>query len=107
MRKLLLFLSLLAIVFINAQAVTDGVKYERVNGLGIKNLWIQDRVHSPEQWAAQPYCNTSARTSVLADGYIYISRTNAKTIIQGTDTLAQSVVYKLNAENGTLVKELP
>ena len=107
MRKLLLFLSLLAIVFINAQAVTDGVKYERVNGLGIKNLWIQDRVHSPEQWASQPYCNTSARTSVLADGFIYISRTNAKTIIQGTDTLAQSVVYKLNAENGTLVKELP
>ena len=88
-------------------AVTDGVKYDRVNGIGIKNVWIQDRVHTPSQWGDQPYCNTNARTAVLSDGYIYIARSNANTVIQGTDTLTQSVVYKVDAANGELVKELP
>jgi len=86
--------------------VTDGVKYEAVNGIGIKNMWVQDRAHTPEVWAAQPYCNTYARTAVLQDGFIYIARSNANTIIQGTDTLTQSVIYKVDATNGALVKEL-
>ena len=106
MRKLLLFL--LAILAAgNAWAVTDGVKYEPVNDINIVNLWIQDRFHTPEVWPNKPYCNTSARTSVMTNGFIYISRTNANTVILGTDTLAQSVVYKLDATNGELVKELP
>ena len=90
-----------------ALAITDGQEYPIVNGLEIKNLWIQDRVHSPNDWISKPYCNTLARTAVLSDGYIYIARSNAKTVIQGTDTLTQSVVYKVNATNGMLVKELP
>ena len=90
----------------SAWAITDGVKYEPVNGIGIKNVWIQDRAHTQDTWANQPYCNTSARTAVMKDGFIYIARSNANTVIQGTDTLVQSVIYKVNAANGELVKEL-
>ena len=107
MKKLLLFTLFLATSVACVWAVTDGVKYEPVNGIGIKNLWIQDRAHTPAVWAAQPYCNTYARTAVMSDGYIYIARSNANTIIQGTDTLTQSVIYKVDAANGQLVKELP
>lgn len=106
MKKILLFASLIASVVAPAWAATDNVNYERVNGIGIKNLWIQDRAHTPEVWTAQPYCNTYARTAVMNDGYIYIARSNANTIIQGTDTLTQSVIYKVDATNGNLVKEL-
>ena len=106
MKKLLLFSLLMASGNFSVWAVTDGVAYERVNNIGIKNVWIQDRAHTPEVWSNQPYCNTSARTAVMSDGYIYIARSNANTVIQGTDTLSQSVIYKLDASNGELVKEL-
>ena len=106
MRKLLLFTLLIASTVASAWAVTDGVNYERVNGIGIKNMWIQDRAHTSEVWSNRPYCNTSARTAVMHDGFIYITRSNANTVIQGTDTLAQSVIYKVDAANGELVKEL-
>lgn len=106
MRKLLLFALLVASTVASAWAVTDGVNYERVNGIGIKNMWIQDRAHTSEVWSNRPYCNTSARTAVMHDGFIYITRSNANTVIQGTDTLAQSVIYKVDAANGELVKEL-
>lgn len=107
MKKLLLFLLVAASAASMVWATTDGITYEPVNGIKIVNLWIQDRAHTPDVWSNQPYCNTSARTSVMTNGFIYISRTNANTVIEGTDTLAQSVVYKLNAANGELVKELP
>ncbi len=107
MRKFLLFIFLMASSVATSWAVTDGVTYDEVNGLKIVNLWIQDRAHNAAEWSNQPYCNTSARTSVMTNGYIYISRTNANAVIQGTDTLSQSVVYKLDATNGKLVKELP
>ncbi len=106
MKKLLLLALFVATAVASAWAVTDGVNYERVNGIGIKNIWIQDRAHTPEVWADQPYCNTSARTAVMSDGFIYIARSNANTVIMGTDTLSQSVIYKVNAANGELVKEL-
>ena len=107
MKKLLLLTLLLAFGAASALAVTDGVAYERVNGIGIKNLWILDRAHTPDVYSAQPYCNTYARTAVMKDGFIYIARSNANTIIQGTDTLTQSVIYKLDATDGTLLTELP
>ena len=106
MRKLLLFAILMASAVASAWAVTDGVTYEPVNDIKIVNLWVQDRAHTQNVWANQPYCNTNARTAVMKDGYIYIARSNANTIIQGTDTLVQSVIYKLDATNGQLVKEL-
>ncbi|MBR5171589.1 MAG: dockerin type I repeat-containing protein [Muribaculaceae bacterium] len=107
MKKFLLFALMLSTAFVSAWAVTDGVAYERVNGIGIKNVWIQDRVHTPDVWSNQPYCNTSARTAVMKDGFIYIARSNANTVIQGTDTLSQSVIYKIDAATGQLIKELP
>lgn len=107
MKKFLLFSLFVASCALSMWAVTDGVKYDVVNGLKIENLWIQDRAHTIEQWSAQPYCNTSARTAVMHDGFIYIARSNANAVILGTDTLAQSVIYKVNATNGEFVKELP
>ena len=107
MKKLLLFSLFVASCALSMWAVTDGVKYDVVNGLKIENLWIQDRAHTIEQWSVQPYCNTSARTAVMHDGFIYIARSNANAVILGTDTLAQSVIYKVNAANGEFVKELP
>ncbi len=107
MKKLILFLLVAASAVATTWAVTDGVNYEPVNGINIVNLWIQDRVHTPSEWSNQPYCNTNARTSVMHDGFIYIARSQANTVILGTDTLTQSVVYKLNAANGEFVKELP
>ncbi len=106
MKKSLLISLLMLSAFTAAWAVTDGVNYEPVNGIKIVNLWIQDRAHTPEVWSNMPYCNTSARTAVLKDGYVYIARSNANTVIQGTDTLSQSVIYKVDATNGELVKEL-
>ena len=106
MKKFLLLALLMTTAVFGLWATTDGVNYEPVNGIGIKNMWIQDRAHTPEVWSAKPYCNTSARTAVMYDGYIYIARSNANTVIQGTDTLSQSVIYKLDASNGELVKEL-
>lgn len=107
MKKFLLFLFLTASFVTVARAATDGVNYEPVNGINIVNLWIQDRAHTLADWNSQPYCNNYARTSVMSNGYIYIAHSNARAIIQGTDTLSQSVVYKLDASNGKLVKELP
>ena len=106
MKKSLLIFLLMLSAFTAAWAVTDGVNYEPVNDIKIVNLWIQDRAHTPEVWSNMPYCNTSTRTAVLKDGYIYIARSNANTVIQGTDTLSQSVIYKVDATNGELVKEL-
>ena len=106
MKKLLLFALMMASVAVSAWAVTDGVKYEKVNGIGIRNVWIQDRAHTPDVWGNKPYCNTYARTAVMKDGFIYIARSNANTVIQGTDTLSQSVIYKVDASTGELVKEL-
>ena len=106
MKKFLLLSLLMVSAAATAWAVTDGVKYEPVNGINIVNMWIQDRAHTPDVWSNKPYCNTSARTAVMGDGYIYIARSNANTIIQGTDTLSQSVIYKLDATNGEMVKEL-
>ena len=105
MKKSLLIFLLMLSAFTAAWAVTDGVNYEPVNDIKIVNLWIQDRAHTPEVWSNMPYCNTSARTAVLKDGYVYIARSNANTVIQGTDTLSQSVIYKVDATNGELVKE--
>ena len=54
MKKLLLFALLVASTVASAWAVTDGVNYERVNGIGIKNMWIQDRAHTADVWSNRP-----------------------------------------------------
>ena len=106
MKKSLLITLFLMCCGISAWAVTDGVKYEVVNGLKIENLWIQDRAHTMAEWGSQPYNNAYARTAVMYDGYIYIARSNANAVYLDQDTLSQSVIYKVDATNGKLVKEL-
>ena len=106
MKKFLLLSVMLLSGIASALAVTDGVTYDAVNDIKIKNLWIQDRAHTMDVWSNKPYCNTSARTAVMKDGCIYIARSNANTVIQGTDTLSQSVIYKLDAATGEMIKEL-
>ena len=86
---------------------TDGVTYDEVNGFSIRNVWIQDRAHTPQDWSLLPYCNTYARTAVMHDGFIYIAHSNALTVTAGDETLTQSVIYKVDASNGKLVKKLP
>ena len=54
MKKLLLLTLLLASTVAMAWAVTDGVTYEEVNGIKIKNLWIQDRAHTMDMWSNKP-----------------------------------------------------
>ena len=91
----------------NHQVVTDGITYNQVNGIGIKNIWIKDRVHDPEDWTSQPYCSKDAQTAVMDNGYIYIARSNARTVSQGDQTIEQCVIYQIDATNGQLVNELP
>ena len=84
MKKSLLIFLLMLSAFTAAWAVTDGVNYEPVNDIKIVNLWIQDRAHTPEVWSNMPYCNTSARTAVLKDGYIYIKKDCEKSVFSQT-----------------------
>ena len=109
MRRIIVFIiSLICISQANiAMATTDGVSYEVINGYKITNLWIQDRKHTPYLWSEMPYCNTYARSAVLYDGYIYIARSNAKEINVGNEVLSQSVIYKIDASDGSFVGEIP
>lgn len=98
------------ITFLNVivnETITDGVSYDRINGIGIKNLWIQDRAHSPELWTNQSYCNTNARTAVMNGIDIYIAHSNAKTVYTIDNvSYTASVIYQVDAGTGSLVKEL-
>ena len=82
---------------------TDGQIYDNINGVKIENLWIQDRVHTPSEWTSMPYCNFNARTAVMYNGNIYISRSN----VPIDDTSNQSHVYKVNGQNGELINDIP
>ncbi len=82
---------------------TDGQNYQTINGVKIENVWIQDRVHTPDEWASMPYCNINARTAVLHNGDVYISRSNVST----AGGSVQSYVYQVNGKNGQLVREIP
>ena len=106
MKKFFL-LALTAIMALGASAATDGQKYDEVNGLKIKNLWSLDRVHTPKEYGESPICNTRARTAVLSDNVIYISHSEAKTIIAAPgDTVIAAVVYRLNALTGERMPDL-
>ena len=82
---------------------TDGQNYNIINGVKIENLWIQDRIHTPTEWTSKPYCNTNARTAVLYNGCIYISRSN----VPINENSNQSHVYVVNAQNGQLINDIP
>ena len=105
MKKFLLFAAMSAMLALGASAAIDGQQYDAVNGINIANQWVLDRIHNGGQFPALDACNTRARTAVMAGDVIYVARSEAKTIVQGTDTLGSaSVIYRFKVEDGT---ELP
>ena len=107
MKKFVLFAAMAAMVCGNLFAKTDGQTYEAVNGINMANVWILDRVHSGDDWSRLDACNTRARTGVLAGDVVYISRSEAKAIIQNGDTLGSaSVIYRFDAKTGAQLPDL-
>ena len=74
-------------------AVTDGQKYEPVNGYNLVNQWIYDRVHTTT-FIRDAACNTRARTAVMSESIIYVARSEEKAVVVGNDTLSQSVIHR-------------
>ena len=82
MKKFLLSASLL-MVSAAAFAATDGQTYEPKNGLTCTNLWIFDRVHTGDAFAASPISVAGAARTATTDGkvvYVENSTTNPATI---------------------------
>jgi len=101
MKKFLLFASMCVLAVAGAQAVTDNQTYETTNDIQMKNLWILDRVHTPDVFTKLEACNTRARTAVMHDGVVYVARSEAKSVIIDQDTISASVIYRFDAETGT------
>ncbi len=91
----------------SALAVTDNQTYEAVNGIKAVNVWTIDRVHNSDAYNALPICSNYARTATLYNDTVYVSRSDAQSVIIGTDTLSQSVIYCFDAKTGNQVGSLP
>ena len=111
MKKLLLVLTLVAMACSSAWAAglllkKDPNGYEKVNGIGMRNLWLLDRFHYGvnELQTDFEWCNTKARTAVLQDGVVYVARSEAKQYIvpgaNGNDTIMGAVIYRFDAMTG-------
>ena len=111
MKKLLLVLTLVAMACSSAWAAGHLLKkdpngYEKVNGIGMRNLWLLDRFHYGvnELQTDFEWCNTKARTAVLQDGVVYVARSEAKQYIipgaNGNDTIMGAVIYRFDAMTG-------
>lgn len=102
MKKFLLSASVLMLAS-TAFAATDGQTYETKNGYTCENLWIFDRVHTGEAFAASSIANNYART-VTTDGkviYIGMSLDGVGTIEKfsvETGEYLGSLALKLNGE---------
>jgi hypothetical protein len=106
MKKFLLFAIFAVVAFANSFAVTDSQTYADVNGIKVVNTWIFDRNHTKDAFAASPLSNSRARTAVMYGGVIYVARSEEKTVISGTDTVAQSVIHRYSAVDGSAMSEL-
>ncbi len=104
MRKSLLLALFALLTYASATAVVDPNTYEPVNDIKIQNLWLIDRAHAADAFTNLDACNTNARMAVLSQGVVYVSRSQAKAIITGTDTVSAAVVYRFDANTG---EELP
>ena len=107
MKKILLALITVAAASLSAAAVTDGQTYAEVNGLKIVNQWIFDRVHCINDYTASPICSQRARTATMDQGIVYVARSEERTIIVGNDTVAQSVIHRFSAKDGSELEDLP
>ena len=106
MKKSLLILSFLLTAAFSAMAVTDGQTYPEVNGIKIVNKWIFDRVHCGTAYTNDGICNQRARTATMDQGIIYVARSEEPVII-GNDTIAQSIIHRFSAVDGSPLPDLP
>ena len=112
MKKLLLIATMAVMTAMGAWAVTDGQTYAKVNGIGVKNLWMLDRVHASQAYLASPICHTNARTATMTGGVVYVSRSQEKQVIipnaetGKNDTILQGVIHCFDALTGTPTKDL-
>ena len=104
-KPMLLALAILAFTSMNAK--TDGQTYAEHDGMKIACQWIYDRVHTPKEYMEDAICNTRARTAVLDNGIIYVGRSEEKAVIIGNDTIAQSVLHRFSAKDGSPLADLP
>ncbi len=97
---------------ISSWAVTDGQTYAKVNGIGVKNLWMFDRVHAGTAYTNSAVCHTNARTATMTGGVVYVSRSQEKMIIMPNsetgmnDTIMQGVIHCFDALTGEHTKDL-
>ena len=105
MKKFLLIAVMAIMATASAFAVTDNQTYDPVNDIKIANQWILDRVHTSD-FASMDACNTRARTAVMSNGVIYVAHSEAKQVIEGTDTTMAAVIYRFNAADGTQLPTL-
>lgn len=112
MKKLLLIAAMAMMTAMGAWAVTDGQTYAKVNGIGVKNLWMFDRVHAKNAYIESPICHTNARTATMTGGVIYVSRSQEKQVILPNaetgqnDTILQGVIHCFDAITGEPTKDL-
>ena len=92
---------------LGALALTDGNTYPEVNGIKMVNQWTFDRMHSGTAYTSNPICHSRARTATMDQGIIYVSRSEEKMVIDGTDTIQQSIIHRFNAADGSQLEDLP
>ena len=109
MKKFLLLISMALVAMTSAWAVTDGQKYEPVNDIKLVNMWILDRVHTPNEFNASPLSQgTYARMATLNNGVVYVSRSGAQlAITEAGDSILQCVIYRFDANTGERLADLP
>ena len=107
MKKSILLIITVMAMALNATAKTDGKTYPVINGLKITNQWIFDRVHTGEAYTNNAICNARARTATMDQGIIYVSRSEELAVINGNDTIAQSVIHRFSAVDGRQLEDLP
>ena len=105
-KSILLFLTMVT-ASLSAWAVTDGQIYEPVNGIKIANQWIFDRVHSGTAYTSNDICSQRARTATMDQGIIYVSRSEELLVVEGTDSIMQSVIHRFSAVDGSQLEDLP
>ncbi len=107
MKKALLLFIAMAATALGAAAVTDGQKYDVVNGLKITNLWIFDRFHTGTAFSGSAIDNQRARTATMDQGIIYVSRSEEQLVVEGSDSIMQSVIHRYSAADGRQLEDLP
>ena len=101
MKKFLLSASVLMLAS-TAFAATDGQTYEPKNGYTCENLWIFDRIHTPDEYAASTISVQNARTATTDGEIVYVGLSSDVATIEkfsvATGEYLGSLALKLNGE---------